>query len=247
MPGAVGRVESEPCVFEQHDLLAPARAELGTLLDAERYLILRERSRVSRYELVQAHVAASLSGGGSIADCRRLLQKLTQAPLPELIDERLSAWQGRFGALNVRPAVLVEARSQAELDDALSDERVRRLVRARLGPTSVEVPAADALELATLLRQTGHLPRVDAALRLSADPRRAYASLIDQQVLEWVLVSLLAFRDARPEHMAELEGSSTLLDRLSDSSRRSGSASLRASACGSAGELRRTPRTGRRR
>ena len=44
-------------------------------------------------------------------------------------------------------------------------------IQRRLGPLAAEVAAADALELATALRTSGHLPRVDAALRLVAESR----------------------------------------------------------------------------
>jgi hypothetical protein len=213
---------------------------------------LRERGRFSRYELVQSHVAAALSTGGSIAEGRQLLERLSQGPLPPSISQRLTSWQTRFGALTLRPAVLIEARSQVELDNALGDERVRRMVRARLGPTAIEVPAADALELAMLLRETGHLPQIDAALRLSADPRRAYASLVDQQVLEWLLVSLLAFQTARPEQLAQLEGASSLVERLEHQFPPERLRELRAEAARLAGELhsappKSTPRRTRRR
>jgi hypothetical protein len=207
--------KAEACRWEGGaDLLAPASTQLGALLQAERYLVLRQRDRVSHYHLVQSHVAAALNGGGSIAECRELLGQLTQAVLPPAIDERLSAWDRRFGALDIRPAVVLEARSAAELDEAVADEAVRPFVRGRLGPLTAEIAAADALELANVLRAGGHLPRVDAALRLAAEPRRAYAGLVDEQVLEYLLVSLLAFRTAWPERLAELEGSSSLLERL---------------------------------
>ena len=115
----------------------------------------------------------------------------------------------------MRPAVLLEARSAAELDAVLA-ERTRPTVRPRAGWARrlAEVAAADALELAAALRESGHLPRLDAALRLASEPRRAYAGLVDEQVLEFLLISLLAFQRARPEHLAELEGASTLLERL---------------------------------
>jgi hypothetical protein len=207
--------EAEACRWEEPaDLLAPASAQLGALLRAERYLVLRQRDRVSHYHLVQSHVASALTGGGSIAECRQLLGQLTQAALPTSVDERLTAWDRRFGALDLRPAVLLEGRSAAELDEALSDEAVWPFLRKRLGPEVAEVAAADALELAAVLRSVDHLPRVDAALRLAAEPRRAYAGLVDEQVLEFLLVSLLAFQSAWPERLAELEGSSGLLERL---------------------------------
>ena len=158
------------------ELVRAARASLGTLLEAERYLVLRERGRPSRYHLVQSHVAAALGGGGSIDECRRLLRKLTQGPLPER-----SAQAGRLaGALRrARCAArrcCSKPRSADELDEAVADERraaVRPCVASgRRWPKS---PAADVLELAAALRDGGHLPRVDAALRLAAEPRRAYA------------------------------------------------------------------------
>ena len=234
-PSATG---PEPCRWQgPAELIASARARLGTLLQAEAYLVLHERSRLSRYHLVQAHVAGALSSGGSLAECRRLLARLTQAELPRDVAERLASWEQRFGALSIRPAVLIEARSAAELDAAVADERVRPFVRARVGPAVAEVPAADALELASRLREAGHLPRVDAALRLAAEPRRAYAGLIDEHVLEFLLVSLLAFQAARPERLGELEGSHMLLERLERQFPRERLAELRAAAARLAGQL----------
>jgi hypothetical protein len=228
---------AEACYWEGAELIAPPRAQLGTLFEAERYLVLNQRGRPSRYHLVQAHVAAALGAGGSIAECRRLLRRLTQTELPEAVDARLVAWEERFGALGVRPAVLVEARSAGELDAAVEDERVRPLIRGRLGPTVAEVAAADVLELAAALRDGGHLPRIDAALRLAAEPRRAYAGLVDEQVLEFLLVSLLAFRLARPEVLGELEGAHTLLERLERQFPPERLRELRAAAARLAGDL----------
>jgi hypothetical protein len=246
--------QPEPCTWETAtELVAPVRAELGTLLEAERYLVLESRGRPSRYRLLQQHVAAALGSGGSIADCRRLLLRLTQAKLPEVVEERLAAWTERFGALSVRPAVLLEARSAEDLDSVLGDDAVKGFVQRRLGPAVAEVAAADALELAAVLRASGDMPRVDAALRLSAEPRRAYATMIDEQVLEFLLVSLLAFQHARPERLAELEGASSLLQRLQRQFAPERLRELRAAAQHLAGELRampppsRAPRSRRRR
>ena len=233
----------EACSWDDSsaELVAPARAQLGLLLQTERYLVLRERGRVSRYHLVQSHVAASLGSGGSIAECRQLLRQLTQSALPSTVEKRLAAWETRFGALQLRPAVLLEAHSPLELDDAVNDERVRPFVRARLGPTVAEIAAATATELAATLRDAGHLPHVDAALRLAAEPRKAYSGLVDEQVLEFLLVSLLAFQLAWPERLAELEGSEVLLERLEHQFPPQRLAELRLSAERLAGSLRSSP------
>jgi hypothetical protein len=229
---------TEPCTWEgAAELVAPPRAQLGTLLDAERYLVLLERGRPSRYHVVQSHVAAALGSGGSLDECRRLLVRLTAGGLPAGIEERLASWRQRFGAFSVRPAVVVETRSPADLDEVIADERMRSFFHARIGPTVAEVSAADALELAAALRDSGHLPRVDAALRLAAEPRRAYAGLVDEQVLEFLLVSLLAFQAARPERLGELEGALSLLERLEHQFPPERLGQLRAAAARLAGEL----------
>jgi hypothetical protein len=85
------------------------------------------------------------------------------------------------------------------------------------------------------------LPQVDAALRLSADPRRAYAGLVDEQVLEFLLVSLLAFQRAQPEQLASLEGSMVLLERLERQFPPQRLVELRAAAARLAGNLNSAP------
>jgi hypothetical protein len=119
----------------------------------------------------------------------------------------------------------------------MGDERLRPFFRARIGPIVAEVSAANALELAAALRESGHLPRVDAALRLAAEPRRAYAGLVDEQVLEFLLVSLLAFQAARPERLGELEGALSLLERLERQFPPERLGLLRSAAARLAGEL----------
>ena len=248
--GLVSRRESvarsaaaEACEWEgAAELVAPATTQLGTLLQAERYLVLNARDRVSRYHLVQSHVAVALGSGGSITECRRLLEQLTQSSLPATVDERLTSWDERFGTLVIRPAVLLEARSAEDLNAAITDESVRHFVRARLGPTVAEVAAADALELAGALRSSDHLPRIDAALRL-----KAFGGLVDEQVLEFLLVNLLALRTAWPERLQELEGSTALVERLEDLFPPERLAELHKLADRVAGRLSGTPRPPRRR
>jgi hypothetical protein len=199
--------QAERCVWAGDAFEAPARADLGQLLRAEHYLHLEHRAQISRYRLQRGDIAAALLAGGSVDECRRLLLALG-GPLPEAVESRLAQAEAEFGALVLRPAVLLEARSAAELD-ALDPA----LLRSRPGPTVAEVPAAQALAVAEELRRLGHLPRVDASLRLLAG-RRAYQSLVDEQVLEFLLVSLLAFERARPEALAQLEGAPALAERL---------------------------------
>ena len=83
--------------------------------------MLLERGRPSRYHLVQQHVAAAVAAGGSLDECRRLLTRLTQGRLPDAVEERLATWRERFGALSIRPAVVLKSRTSNELDAVLDD------------------------------------------------------------------------------------------------------------------------------
>lgn len=205
---------TESCVWQSDDrLAAPARADLASLLRAERFLRLVRRGPVSVYALDAERVAATLQAGGSAAAIRSLLVSLTASDPPEAIQERLRHWESAAGALHLRPAVLLEGTSRDLLDTVLALEGVRGGVRRRIGETVAEVAGSRAVELAEAMQRAGHLPRVDASLRLMAG-RRAYPGLVDEQVLEFLLLSLLAFRRARPEALARLEGALNLLDQL---------------------------------
>jgi hypothetical protein len=204
----------ERCTWDADGrLLAPARADLGALLQAERYLLLEARAQLSSYRLERDRVAVALSAGGAIQACRQLLERLTQASLPAAVEARLADWERGFGALALRPAVLLEARSPSDLDSVEGLQVVRPFLRRRLSPSVAEVAASQAPALVEELHSAGHLPRVDAALRLMAG-RNAYATMIDERVLEFLLISLLALREVGPEQLAHLEGSLDLLERL---------------------------------
>jgi hypothetical protein len=222
-------------------LLAPARADLGALLQAERYLLLEARGQPSRYRLDRDRIAVALSAGGSIQECRQLLVRLMQHSLPADIEARLSTWEHGFGAIALRPAVLLEARSQSDLDSVEEVTTVRPFIRRRLNPRVAEVAASQAPALVDELHSAGHLPRVDAALRLMSG-RHAYAAMIDERVLEFLLTCLLALREVRPEHLAHLEGSLDLLERLEDLFPPEQLKIIREAAAQLAGTIRSAPR-----
>src|SRR5262249_14036708 len=75
--------QPEPCTWETAtELVAPVRAELGTLLEAERYLVLESRGRPSRYRLLQQHVASALGSGGWVGPRRPPALPPVPAALP---------------------------------------------------------------------------------------------------------------------------------------------------------------------
>ena len=155
-PAPAGASPPEPCAWSNGStLIAGPRADLGALLHAERYLVLEERSRASRYRLDQQHVAGALAGGGSIGECRRLLERLTRGALPPAIEAQLAEWDAAFGALVLRPAVVLEARSEALMDELLTLDAIRPFVRRRLGATVADVPAAEVIGLVDALRAAG--------------------------------------------------------------------------------------------
>jgi hypothetical protein len=234
---------SEACSWDADGRLhAPASTRLGKLLRAERYVQLEARGQVSEYTLARDRLSAALTEAGSVDESRRLLVELSGGQaLPDTIAAVLADCEQRFGAFVLRPAVLLEARTSTALDEV--DPAA---LRGRLAPTTAEVPAARALELADELRARGHLPRVDAALRLMAG-RRAYQALVDEQVLEFLLVCLLALERVGPYALAQLEGAPRLRDRLLTVFPAARSAELRARAERLAVDLGAPPSRRRRR
>jgi hypothetical protein len=191
-------------------------------------------------------MALALSAGGSILELRQLLGRLTGASLPAEVDARLSDWERRFGAIALRPAVLLEAREASDLDAVQELRAIRRVIRRRLSPTVAEVAASQAPTLVDMLHSAGHLPRVDAALRLMAG-RNAYAAMVDERVLEFLLTCLLALREVRPEQLAHLEGSLDLVERLEDLFPPEELKSIHEAAAQLAGILNSAPRAASRR
>ncbi|MBI2755814.1 MAG: hypothetical protein HYX52_03795 [Chloroflexi bacterium] len=200
------------CQWDGFRLIAPARCDLGTLLEVEPYLHLIARGHPSEYRLDQPSIAGALARGGSVSTARQLLRKLSEE-LPPDVAAALDRWEARQGSVRLRPAVLMEVGSSAEAEALRSLDSVGPHIRREVGTGVFEIAGAQAPNVAEALRRAGYLPSVDPALQLMAG-QRGYSGLVDKQVLEFLLVSLLAFQSAQPEHLAQLEGALALLERL---------------------------------
>ena len=160
-------------------LLASDRSDLGLLWQLEPYLVLERRGPPSEYLLTRASFARGLEAGGSATHLGHLLERAAGSDLPLPFRLALERWGARAGRFRLRPLVVLSAEDADELTAALDRADLAGLVRERLGPTAAAVIPARAIELAEALERHGHLPEVDAALRLMAG-RRAYSALVDQ-------------------------------------------------------------------
>ena len=208
------RTPREP--IELHDdrrLVASERSDLGLLWQLEPYLALERRGPPSEYRLTRASFARGLEAGGSAADLSRLLERATGGDLMLPFRLALERWGARSGRLRLRPMVVLSAEDPDELSGLLERADVAGLVRERLGPAAAAVTPARAIELAEALERHGHLPEVDAALRLMAG-RRAYSTLVDQHTLETLLFCLRLIGTFKPSLIRELPNAEALTRRL---------------------------------
>lgn len=200
-------------LLDDRRVVAEADADLGLLWQLEPYLLLEQRGPPSVYRLARLSFARGLEAGGSLDDLRRLLERGSGQPLPEAFAAALDRWAPRLGRIHIRPQVVLLTQTAEELDAILERAEVRAAIRERLGPRAASVPAARSQELADLLERQGHLPELDASLRLMAG-RRAYAALVDQRVVETLLFSLRALRALDPRLLEGLAEVDVLIRRL---------------------------------
>lgn len=205
-----------PCsVDDDRRLVAPEDTDLSLLWQLEPYLALERRGPPSVYRLTRGSLLRGLEVGGSIDELRALLARATGEALPLAWSVALERWGARAGRFKIQPGVLLLAEREQELDAVLGSPALAAYVRERLGPRAALLMPTQAMEAAEALERLGHLPEVDAALRLMAG-RRAYAALVDQQVLETQLLCLRLLRLLRPSLLEELPQARSLIPRLED-------------------------------
>ncbi|MCC7104807.1 MAG: helicase-associated domain-containing protein [Chloroflexi bacterium] len=216
--GAEAAAVVSPCepleLRDDRRIVASTQAELAILWQLEPYLVLEDRGPPSVYHLSRLSLARGLEAGGSVQDLHRLLERGAGGALPEAFSGALDRWSTRVGRLRIRPAVLLTSETAEELDVLLERADLATILKHRIGPRAVSVPAGRAQELADLLERHGHLPELDASLRLMAG-RRAYAGLVDQRVLETLLYALRAMRTIDPtllDGLVEVEALSRRLE-----------------------------------
>jgi hypothetical protein len=194
-------------------VVAPSGCDLGPLWRLEPYLTLERRAPTSAYRLERAAFGRGLAAGGSARELVEQLESAAARPLPAAFRAALAGWDVRAGRFKLRPAVLLLADDEQELTRVLGQLEGSELIRERLGPRAAAVGAARAPELAAALDRLGHLPELDAALRLMAG-RRAYSALVDQETLETLLLCLRLVRALDPALAAELAPGDRLSRRL---------------------------------
>jgi hypothetical protein len=198
---------------EESLVVASQRCDLRLLWQLEPYLDLERRGPPSEYRLTRASFAHGLEAGGSATDLRRLLERAVGGPPPLAFSLALERWSARAGRFRLKPFVVLAAEDAGELEELLDRPDISGLIRERLGPTTAAVAPARASELAEKLERMGHIPEVDAALRLLAG-RRAYPALIDQHTLEALLFCLRLIKVLKPDLLGEVPNAERLASRL---------------------------------
>ncbi len=191
----------------------PRKAHLGLLYRLEPYLTLVSRGHISVYRLSQSSFGEAVQSGGSAQELTRLLGQLTGGPLPASVTNPIAEWTSRVGQVQVRPVVLLSTADDEVARCIASAERLAPMIREKLGARAFVVSGSQVDELVAELRDLGYIPHVDSALRLMAG-RRAYAGLVDQQVLELLFFSLRLLARVYPGALARMGDGEDLLPRL---------------------------------
>jgi hypothetical protein len=198
---------------EERRIVVSERCDLQLLWELEPYLVLEKRGPPSHYVLNRSSFARGLESGGSTTELRRLLERAVGGPPPLGFTLALERWGAKAGRFRLRPMVVLTAEGEDELSAVLDRSEVSGMIRERLGPRSVGITAARAIDLADALERMGHLPDVDASLRFMAG-RRAYPAMVDQQTLESLLFLLRLIKSLKPELVGEIPHADRLAQRL---------------------------------
>lgn len=191
----------------------PRKAHLGLLYRLEPYLTLVARGHISTYRLSQSSFGEAIQSGGSAQELVRLLGQLTGGPLPASVTGPIAQWTSRIGQVQVRPVVLLSIADDETARVIASAERLAPMIREKLGARAFVVSGSQVDDLVAELRDMGYVPHVDSALRLMAG-RRAYAGLVDQQVLELLFFSLRLLARLHPGVLGKVGDGEDLLPRL---------------------------------
>lgn len=159
-------------IREDFELSAPEDCDLGLLYRLEPYLELRRRGRVSSYRLTRESMLEGLEKGGSREEVRELLLRAVE-PMPANLLSQVDRWAADHGRFLLEAALLLTTATPEDAELLRGLPEVAACLVSRLGPRTFRVPPERIWELAQRLKKSGHLPRVDAGVKLEGARRAA--------------------------------------------------------------------------
>jgi hypothetical protein len=184
-------------------LEAPPGTDLALLYRAEPYLAFAGgEDGTRRYGLTPASFERGLRLGGDPDELQSLVERLTEAPLPEEWSAAIERWTSGASRLRLGASVLLSADRAETLSEALVTGAAADAVQERLSPRHAVVAGEQVARLLADLAQAGLPVEIDAGLR--AEPAQAgRAAALGGGVAETAWVALEVLRRLAPDVVAE--------------------------------------------
>jgi hypothetical protein len=190
------RPAAEIHVQPNFEVLVPGDVDLSIRYHVERFAERLSSDRVLTYRLTRASVLEALAAGESVQEFLDFLQRHCPKELPQNVAYTLRSWDRLYGQVELRPAVLLEARTPQLLEELRRDERLGRRLGKELSPSVCELPHDGLDAVLEGLKEAGHLPRLDEALQR---PRQGSVAVDDQEAY-CLILGLLFLREGAVLH-----------------------------------------------
>jgi len=137
-------------------------ATMGKLVEAE--------SDRLRYRLTVEGARQAFEAGHSLEEILELLEKGSQAPLPEGLRERLTHWWENFGLVHLYPNLtVIELSDDFAIRELLAATSLAQHIIYRFSPRLVAIEPDAVDELVRELQKKGYTPRVAESLEETDD------------------------------------------------------------------------------
>ncbi|MGI8551360.1 MAG: helicase-associated domain-containing protein [Dehalococcoidia bacterium] len=156
-PVPAGRVAVVQPNFEV--VVFDSSASLGLLAQLDAFAERRSLDRAATFVLTEADLWRGLDHGWKGDQVRQTLESATGGPLPQNVHYSLDEWIASYERLALyESATFLEADDPGQFDSWLVAEDLGGLLGARLGPTSVLVPARNLQRVSDWLTKQGQRP-----------------------------------------------------------------------------------------
>jgi XPB/Ssl2-like helicase family protein len=195
------------------EVLVPDEVDLAIRYHVERFAERVSTDKVLTFRLTRGSVLEALSSGESVEQFLDFLQRHSRKELPQNVAYSLRSWGKLYGQVELRPAVLLEARTPELLEELRQHARLGPRLGKALSETLCELPAGGLEEVLEALGEAGHLPRLDEALR---GPGQGSVAVDDQEAY-CLILGLLFLREGAVLHRMSPKDQSieSLLQKLS--------------------------------
>jgi hypothetical protein len=193
------------------EILAPAEASHADIYRLEDFADLVKRDLVSTYTVTRNSLRRALEAGDGVQAVLDFLQTASGRDLPQNVAYTLREWAAQYGQIQLRRLTVVTTRTEAQLQELLSNPKLKLAVAERLGPRAIALEAKEVRSFTASLRRAGYMPVVEPDVEDSSKRPSTLIPVRDVDLVPLVAAARLVCQltDSNPI-------GATLLDRLSE-------------------------------